>query len=195
MSLENSKKSCQIFHHSTSHTNASGTRLNMKFTHSIDKENLSELSSRRMITAKLSKSKKKRSQLLISEPCSWSKRPVLLQEVPETSCSSREFMTRRLKNGTGQNILNFNIRVYYISSKVTLESTLQLTRRFTSISLTTKNTRQFLKTWCTTTCNAVVWFSEVESDMVLLTKLTPEVSTFTQGNTNTISKLTSNQRT
>ena len=187
-SLENTKNKCQECHHLISHTNVSGTRPHTKFTLSIDKVNHSESSLRRMITPKLLKLNKSRSAKLISEPCFWSKKHVSLLEVLATFCSSREFMTRKLKNGIGKNISNFNIKVFFTLSKVTSESTLPLMKKYSSTLLTTKNSPQSLKMSCITTCNAVVWSSEVKLDMVSLTRLTLKVSTSIRESTSTISK-------
>ena len=140
--LENTSCHSQECHLLISHTKVSGTRHNMKFTLSIDKVNHSESSLMLTTTPKLLKLNKSRSAKLISEPCFWSKKHASLLEVLVTFCSLREFMMRKLKNGTGLNTLNFNIKVFFTLSKVTSESTLPLMKKYSSTLLTTKNSPQ-----------------------------------------------------
>jgi hypothetical protein len=45
----------------------------------------------------------------------------LFAGVQVTFCSLREFMTIKPKNGTGLNISNFSIKVFFTLSKETLE--------------------------------------------------------------------------
>ena len=133
--------------------------------------------------------------MLILEPCSLSKKHALWPEVQETFCSLKEFGMIKLKNSTGHNIGNFNIRVCFTLLKEILELILQLKIRFTIILSIMPSSHQFWKILCIITCNAVVWFSVVELDTVLRIKITQEALKSTLENMNMTLKLMSMLRT